>query len=109
MYRDEILEKSRKENKGKDFADLEAHKTGVNAAYGTLAIITLIVSMIYFLFYNVPYEPLFFAVFASQFALFLVKFIKLKKTSYIVYAIIYLCISLSFLGLWILRVVEHVF
>lgn len=106
MYRDEILEKSRRENKGKDLADLEAHKTGAIAAYITFIAITGIVSIINLILYNTPVYPFILATHASLAALFFVKYIKNQKVLELVIAILSLCASLLNFVLWVLEIAK---
>jgi len=79
MTKDEILEKSRKENKNKDFADLEVQKKA--AVFSTLFVdfLCLIIILVRVVM-NKPFncEVLMFMC-GTNATLFLTKFIKLRK------------------------------
>lgn len=79
MTKDEILEKSRKENQNKDLYDMEvqkiAFKVSYYAAFGVCALITILSSI----FKGKPSLECWIVFFGMLSTTFLVKFIKMHK------------------------------
>lgn len=96
MNREEILEKSRKENKNKDIYEKEVILKGSNAGAITGAILATIFFMIQiFLGEGINYA-LYSIVFAMNGATFVVKSIHLKRKHEVLIAIMYLALALIF-------------
>lgn len=103
MQKEEILAKAQQENKGKDFADKEAQKSGSWIAYivGVLAII-IVDTVNGIVFHNVN-RGADFALFTMAFTIFLVKYIKLRKKHELVLTIFWGLLSVAMLVIWILQ------
>ena len=103
MDREEILNKAKLENKGKDPADREAQKDGGLLAYIVGVCLLIIVDTVNgFVFHNVNRGPD-FALFSMAFIVFLVKYIKLRRKHELVTAIIWGVLALAMLAVWILQ------
>ena len=103
MNKKEILEKAQQENKGSDFADIEAQKNGARIAYVVGVIGVLIVCFInYWVTETFNYGPI-AIIFLMAFVAFIVKFINLKKKHELLVAIMYGANTTLFLTLWILQ------
>jgi len=106
MNKDEILEKSRSENKDQDVFDLDVQKTAAKIALLTTAILCCIVIIIKTLITKaVPYE---FVMILSgmEAAIFITKYVKLHKKHELTVAILY---SLTFLltgTAWIMQLIN---
>ena len=89
MEKEEILQAAQQENSGKDLADLEAQKKGANIGFAVgVFVVNLLVLIEYFITdrINVGYYVIWLAMEA---ALFIYKFIKLKKKHELIISIIY--------------------
>lgn len=106
MKKEEILKASRKENKNKDLAEMEViHQAGTHAGrVGALVccVISLLSSM---LAHTMLYSPwaIYFSIIATQ---WFVRFIKMRRKSDLVLAILFIILDvLAFVGL-VIRLVE---
>ena len=101
MTRDEILEKSQNENKGKDFAEMEIIKKALMS--GWVVTVCLIGVVLIFNGIVLGYEDKgsLFAVMSGLFLVFLIKYIKLRKKHELFITIAYGIAALSFLISWI--------
>ena len=63
MNREEILQKSRLENRGKDVADIEISKNGIRAGWLALICVTMIVCIVDYLAFGRMCFELLFAVY----------------------------------------------
>ncbi len=103
MDREEILNKAKLENKGKDPADREAQKDGGLLAYIVGVCLLIIVDTVNgFVFRNVNRGPD-FALFTMAFVVFLVKYVKLRKKHELITAIVWGLLALTMLAVWILQ------
>lgn len=102
MTKEEILEKSRKENRGKDIADIESAKSGIWGGW-TVVISLSIFFALYDLFTGarIPFE-MFSAILAGLSVVFFVKFSLLKKVHELLVAIFYSVLTVVFFILWII-------
>ena len=101
MTKEEILEKSRKENKGKDIADIEGAKSGVWAGWIVVISLSLFFALYdYFSGARIPFEML-STLSAGLAVVFFVKFSKLKKTHELIVASIYSILTVVLFILWV--------
>ena len=84
MNREDILKKAQAENNGKDYADIEAQKSGTRAAYFIAVFLVIIVDLV-------------------AFVAFLTKYIKLRKRHELFVTIFWGLLALMMLTLWILQ------
>ena len=103
MNKEEILSKAQMEGKGKDIADLEAIKNATRIAYVVLSVATGIAAMYYLLRYDIKIYFWFSAFWLSQSALFISKFVLLRKKHELVISILYFVFFIWFLVLGILN------
>ena len=106
MTRDEILKKSREENKGVDFADFEAAKNGIKCGW----IVAITLSSIFcvidgMILSRVPFEML-SALLMGLSTLFFVKYYSLRKKHELIIAVFYLASSLCFFVSWIIQIMR---
>lgn len=103
MNKEEILAKAQGENKGVDLVDKEAQKIGGLISYIVIVCLIIIVDIVNgIVLHNVNRGPD-FALFAMSFAMFLVKYIKLRKVHELIIAIMFALLSISMLVVWILQ------
>lgn len=99
MDKDEVLKASRRENKNRDLAELEVTLQAGNYAARTGALVCCIVSLLSSLIARVmPYSPwiIYFSIICTQ---WLVRFIRLKRKSDLILAILFLILTvLALLG-----------
>ena len=104
MEKEEILEKSQKENKSEDLADLEAQKkvswVGFFVMVGACALIAILEG---FLRHAFDYE-VFFVLFAFETALFITKFVKLRKTHELIVSLLFGLLAIGMLTLSLLQI-----
>lgn len=97
MNKEEILEKSRKENKNQDIYEKEVLKIGGNAG----AVTSMILATIFFIVQILVGEGMNYGLYAIVFSVsatsFTVKAIKLKRKHEIAAAIAYITITLFFM------------
>lgn len=103
MNREEVLSKAQNENKGKDYADIEAQKNGTRAAYFVGILLVIIVDLVNgFVLHNVN-RGIDFVLFSMAFVAFLVKYIRLRKRHELFVMICWGLLALSMLAVWILQ------
>lgn len=106
MTRDEILKKSREENKGIDIADYEEAKSGIK--YGwivAVALSSLFCILDGIILSRVPVEML-SAVLAGLSTVFFSKYHALRKRHELIIALLYLVASLCFFVSWIIQILR---
>jgi hypothetical protein len=94
MNKEEILEKSRKENKNQDFTELECLKQASNIAYIVGCLACVIICTLQWSFTKIVNWGCWVVNFSILGTVFLVKYIKLRKTHELFMTILYyvLCI-----------------
>ncbi len=103
MTKDEILQKSRDENGGKDIGDLEVQKTAATVAYfGSLGL-CVGVSLLSWIFTRRVSVQCWIVFFGMLCIAFFVKFGKLRKLHELFVAIGYLVILLMLVGVFVLE------
>ena len=103
MERDEILKRARKENNGKDAADLDAQRRGAYAAY----FVGLFAVILWDVVEGFVYKTINFGgnmcLFLMTFTAFITKYAVLKKRHELIIAAVYGVGAATFAVLWILR------
>ena len=103
MNREELLKKAQAENSGKDYADIEAQKSGTRAAYFVAVILVILVDLVNgFVLGNVN-RGMDFVLFTMAFVAFLTKYIKLRKRHELIVTIMWGLLALMMLVLWIMQ------
>ena len=101
MTKEEILEMSRRENKGKDIADIESSKHGVWAGWIVVISLSILLSLYdYFSGAKIPFEML-SALSTGLAVVFFIKFSMLKKIHELIVALIYSSLAVLLFILWI--------
>ena len=99
MNREDILKKAQAENHGKDYADIEAQKSGTRAAYFIAVFLVIIVDLVN----GYVNRGMDFVLFTMAFVAFLTKYIKLRKRHELFVTIFWGLLALMMLTLWILQ------
>ena len=103
MNKEDILKKAQAENNGRDYADIEAQKSGTRAAYFVAVLLVIIVDLVNgFVLGNVN-RGMDFVLFTMAFVAFLTKYIKLRKRHELFVTIMWGLLALMMLVLWILQ------
>lgn len=106
MNREEILQASRNENKNKDLAELEVvYQAGVHAARAGAMVCCIVSVLSSALAHMLLYSPwvIYFSIITTQ---WLVRFIKIKRRSDLVLAVLFFCLTvLAFVG-FVYRLLE---
>ena len=103
MNREEILKKAQEENNGKDYADIEAQKTGTRAAYFVAVLLVIIVDTVNGFVLGYVNRGMDFVLFTMAFVAFLTKYLKLRKRHELIVMIMWGLLALSMLVCWILQ------
>lgn len=103
MTKEEILEKSRSDNAGKDIEDLEVQKTAATLAYFSSFGLCLLVSILNWVFTRHIKVECWIVFFGMCCVVFFVKFSKLKKLHELFVALGYLLIFAGLLVLFVLQ------
>ena len=106
MQKEEILKKSRDENKNKDFVDLEISAQAGNIAGRVGACVCCLISLVsYWVIDTLLLSPwiIYFSILGTH---YLVKFIKIKKKTDLVITVLYYAMGVLALVFFVLRLVE---
>ena len=106
MNRDEILEKSRQENRGQDVASLEVSRSSIVFGWIVAVCLLAFVSVVEAIKYDRMNSGIFFAVMAGCSAIFIRKYLKLRKKHELYISIIYVIAAVAFLVAWILQLMK---
>ena len=79
MSTEELLKKAQAENNGKDYADIEAQKSGTRAAYFIAVFLVIIVDLVNGFVLGYVNRGMDFVLFTMAFVAFLTKYIKRAK------------------------------
>ena len=107
MTREEILEKSQNENRGKDVADIETAKTGFMVGWIMMSVLSLIVMIVDGIVFGRASFELVFIVTGSLAAVFFYKFFKLHQRHELIIASVYSFASICWLVGWIIQLANH--
>lgn len=103
MTKEEILEKSRNDNGGKDIEDLEVQKTSARIAYFSSFAFCILISLLNWIFTKKISVQCWLVFFGMLSVAFFVKFFKLKKLHELFVAISYLAIFVLLLIFFLLQ------
>ena len=106
MNREEILEKSRQENRGQDVANLEVSKSSIVFGWIIAVCMLAVVAVAEALKYGRMNSGIFFAVMAGCSAIFIRKYLKLRQRHELFISIVYVIASVAFLVSWILQLAK---
>lgn len=103
MNREDILKMAQEENKGKDYADIEAQHKGAWVAYIVGIWLLIAVDTVNGLVLHYVNRGADFALFSMAFVVFLIKYLRQRKRHELIVAIIWAVLALSMLVVWILQ------
>ena len=106
MNREEILARSKQENHGQDVANLEVSKASMLFGWITAVCMLALVGVVEALVRNLMNSGVFFAVMAGCSAIFINKYLKLRKRHELYIAIVYVFAAIGFLVSWILQLTK---
>ncbi len=106
MTREEILEKSRSENKGKDIVEEEFIRKGFLVCWVVSLIAAGVVAMVEGIVLGKQNSGIFFALMSGLFSFFLLKYIRLRKKHELFITIMYGIAAVCFLTSWIISLVK---
>ena len=103
MNKEEILKKAQAENNGRDVADIDAQQKGAWVAYIIGVILLIVVDTVNgFVLHNVN-RGADFVLFSMAFAVFMTKYLRLRKRHELIVAIIWGVLAVCMLVIWVLR------
>ena len=106
MNKEEILAKSKQENHGQDIASLEVSKASMLFGWITAVCMLAFVAVVEALVHDRMNSGIFFAVMAGCSAIFINKYLKLRKRHELYIAIVYIFATIAFLISWILQLTK---
>ena len=106
MNREEILRKSQQENRGQDIADVEVSRASMQFGWIVIICLLAVVSVVDAMVFERVNNGIFFAVMAGCAAIFISKYLKLRKRHELVIAIVYGFAAAAFLIAWILQLAK---
>ena len=106
MNKEEILAKSKQENRGQDIANLEISKTSMQFGWVTAVCLLALVAVVEAIVYERMNAGIFFAIMAGCSAIFLNKYLKLHKRHELYIAIVYIIAAIAFFIAWILQLTK---
>ncbi|MCR5764223.1 MAG: DUF6442 family protein [Treponema sp.] len=104
MTKEEILEKSRNDNGGKDIEDLEVQKSSARIAYFSSFAFCILISLLNWIFSKKISVQCWLVFFGMLSVAFFVKFIELKKKHELFVALSYLVIFVLLLIFFLLQI-----
>ena len=106
MNREEILETSKQENRGQDIANLEASKASMQIGWIVAICVLAVVAVVEALKYERMNYGIFLTIMAGCSAVFISKYLKLRKRHELIISIVYAAITIAFLVAWILQLTK---
>ena len=106
MNREEILEKSRQENRGQDIANLEVSRSSIVLGWIVAVCLLAVVAVAEAVKYDRMNSGIFFAVMAGCSAVFIRKYLKLHQKHELYISIVYVIAAAAFLVSWILQLMK---
>ena len=106
MDKEEILAKSKLENHGQDIANLEVSKASMLFGWITAVCVLAFVAVVEALGHDRMNSGIFFAVMAGCSAIFISKYLKLRKRHELYIAIVYIIAAIAFFISWILQLTK---
>jgi len=106
MNKEEILAKSKQENHGQDVANLEVSRASMLFGWITAVCLLAVVAVAEALVKDRMNNGIFFAVMAGCSAIFINKYLKLRKQHELYIAIVYIFAAIAFLIAWIIQLTK---
>ena len=106
MNREEILAKSRQENRGQDAAGLAVSRSSIVLGWIVAVCMLAVVAVTEAIKYDRMNSGIFFAVMAGCSAIFIRKYLKLRKKHELYISIVYVFGTAAFLISWILQLAK---
>ena len=106
MKREEILAKSKQENRGQDIANLEIARDSMQFGWIAAICILAVVAVTEAMKYGRMNYGIFLAVMAGSAAVFISKYLKLRKRHELILSIVYTAAAAAFLVAWILQLTK---
>lgn len=103
MNKEEILARAQSEGKEKDLPDRDAQKSGAWIAYIVGVVLLIIVDTVNGFVLHYVNRGADFALFSMAFAVFLCKYLRLRKRHELIVAIIWGVLALAMLVVWIMQ------
>ncbi|MBR4500930.1 MAG: hypothetical protein IKP22_03465 [Clostridia bacterium] len=104
--REEILAKSRQENRGQDVANLEVSRSSIVFGWIVAVCLLAVVAVTEAIKYDRMNNGIFFAVMAGCSAIFIRKYLKLRQRHELYISIIYVIGAAAFLASWIIQLAK---
>ena len=106
MNKEEILAKSKQENHGQDIANLEVSKASMLFGWITAVCMLAFVAVVEALVHDRMNSGIFFAVMSGCAAIFINKYLKLRKRHELYIAIVYTIGAVAFFISWIIQLTK---
>ena len=103
MDRDEILERSRKENKDRDFVEAEVMATANSFALSVSAIVCGVLSALHAIFADTPDFSVWTVFFSMLATTMLIKYAKLRRRHELIIGLLYLGFCVFFFVLYLYK------
>ena len=106
MNREEILAKSKQENHGQDLANLAVSRASMLFGWITAVCVLAFVAVVEAMVHDRMNNGIFFAVMAGCSAIFVHKYLKLRKRHELYIAIVHIFAAIAFFIAWILQLTK---
>ena len=106
MNKEEILAKSKQENRGQDIASLEVSRASMLFGWITAICLLALVAVVEAITFDRMNNGIFFAVMAGCSAIFINKYLKLRKKHELYITIVYIIAAIAFFIAWILQLTK---
>jgi hypothetical protein len=106
MNREEILAKSKQENRGQDIVGLAAARDSMQLGWVVMICLLAAVTVVDAIVFERMNNEVFFVVMAGSAAVFISKYLKLRRKHELVISAGYVILAVVFLVLWILQLVK---
>ena len=106
MNKEEILAKSKQENHGQDIANLEVSKASMLFGWITAVCLLALVGVVEAFVFSRVNNGIFFGIMGGCSAIFINKYLKLRKRHELYIAIVYVFAAVAFLIAWILQLTK---
>ena len=106
MNREEILAKSKQENRGQDIVGLAAARDSMQLGWVVMICLLAAVTVVDAIVFERMNNEVFFVVMAGSAAVFISKYLKLRRKHELVISAVYVILAVVFLVLWILQLVK---
>ena len=106
MNREEILAKSKQENRGQDIVGLAAARDSMQLGWVVMICLLAAVTVVDAIVFERMNNEVFFVVMAGSAAVFISKYLKLRRKHELVISAVYVILAVVYLVLWILQLVK---